>query len=122
MTAYISVVTSPLGQKRPDMKCITLITYQTHGREAEFRLLQEIQSKWYDIGLELNVPVNTMESHKTNEEKCRDVLRTWLENGAPRYPVEWDSLVKVLHKVQMRAVANELREALNYQIFHRLLN
>lgn len=117
MSAYISVVTSSWGQKRPDMKCITLITYQTHGREAEFRLLQEIQSKWYDIGLELNVPVNAMESHKTNGEKCQDVLRKWLENGAPQYPVEWDSLLKVLQKVQMSAVADKLREALNNQIF-----
>ena len=39
---YISVVMSIWGQRRPDMRHITLITYQAHDGEAEFRLLQEI--------------------------------------------------------------------------------
>ena len=117
MSTFISVVMSFWEQGRPDMRHITLITYQAHDGEAEFRLLQEIQSRWYDIGLELSVPVNTIDSRKTGEEKCRDVLRMWLENGSPQYPVEWGSLVKVLQKVQMRAVAYELRSVLDNQMF-----
>ena len=116
MSTFISVVMSFWEQEKPDMRHITLITYQAHDGEAEFRLLQEIQSRWYDIGLELSVPVNTIDSRKTGEEKCRDVLRMWLENGSPQYPVKWGSLVKVLQKVQMRAVAYELRSALDNQI------
>ena len=36
----------------------------------------------------------------------------WLENGSPKYPVEWASLIRVLQDVQMETVAEELRKAL----------
>ena len=98
------------------MRYITLIKYRKGNGEADFRLLQKIQRKWHDIGLELlRTPVH-IESHKTDEEKCREVLTKWLERGSDEYPVEWGSLVKVLQNVEMNEVAEELREALNNQI------
>ena len=105
----------PWIKERPDMRYITLIRYRKDDEEAEFRLLQEIQEKWYNIGLELLHSSAHIESHK-DEEKCRDVLTRWLERGSDEYPVEWGSLVKVLQKVQLKEVAKRLREALNNKI------
>jgi len=105
----------PWIKERPNMRYITLIRYQKDDEEAEFRLLQEIQEKWKNIGLELLDSVH-IESHKTNEEKCWDVLETWLKRSSDEYPVEWGSLVKVLQKVQLKEVAKQLSEALNNQI------
>ena len=97
------------------MRHIILIKYQVHNEKKEFRLLQVIQNKWYDIGILLGVPVDTIDSRKTNEEKCREILRMWMEMGSPEYPVEWDSLIQVLQDVQMRVVAEELRDALEHR-------
>ena len=104
------------GKDKPDMPRIILIKYQVRNEEKEFRLIQMIQHKWYDIGTLLGVPMNTIDSHKTNEEKCQDVLKKWMEKDSPEYPVEWDGLIKVLQDVQMRVVAQELKEALKHKI------
>lgn len=104
------------GKKKLDMQHITLIKYKLQNEEKEFRLLQVIQHKWYDIGLLLGVPVTTIDSRKTNEEKCQDVLRMWMEKGSPEYPVEWGGLIKVLWDVEMRTAADELREALEHTL------
>ena len=98
------------------MQHVTLIRYRAQNEERKFRLLQRIQCKWYNIGLLLSVPVNTIDSRKTDEEKCQDVLRKWLDNGSPQYPVDWASLMKVLQEVQMGTVADDLKEALDNQI------
>lgn len=89
----------PWIKERPVLRYMTLIKYQKDGGEADFRLLQMIQRKWHDIGLELLHTSVHFESHKTDEEKCRDVLTRWLEEGSDEYPVEWGSIVKVLRKV-----------------------
>lgn len=87
--------------------------YRARNEEAEFRLLEKIQCKWYNIGTLLSVPVDTIDSHKSNEEKCQEVVRMWLEKGSPEYPVEWASLIRVLQDVQMGTVAEDLKEALD---------
>jgi len=51
-----------------------------------------------------------------SEEKCREVVRMWLDNGSPQYPVEWASLIRVLEDVEMGTVAEDLKEALSCQI------
>ena len=98
------------------MAHIILIKYRVHNEEKEFRLLQVIQHKWNEIATLLGVPVSTIDSRKTNGEKCQDALRMWMDNGSQRYPVEWGGLVKVLQDVEMRVVAEELREALEHKI------
>ena len=98
------------------MQHVTLIRYQVQNEKREFRLLQKIQCKWYNIGLLLNVPVDTIDSRKTSEEKCREVVGMWLDNGSPQYPVEWASLIRVLEDVEMETVAEDLKEALSCQI------
>ena len=99
------------------MPHIILIKYRVRNEEKEFRLIQMIQHKWYDIGTLLGVPMNTIDSRKTNEGKCQDVLKKWMEKGSPEYPVEWDGLIKVLQDVEMGVVAQELKEALEHKIY-----
>ena len=50
---------------------------------------------------------------KSNEEKCQDVVRMWLDKGSAKYPVEWSSLIRVLQDVEMGTVAEDLKEALD---------
>ena len=97
------------------MEHIVLITYQTHDRKAQFRLLEKIQSKWKYIALQLSVPVDTVDG-RNDEDKCWDVMTKWLQRGSLRYEVNWGSLVEVLQKIQMKTVADELKKALDNQI------
>ena len=99
------------------MPRIILIKYRVRNEEKEFRLIQNIQHKWYHIGTLLGVPMNTIDSHKTNEEKCQDVLKKWMEKDSSEYPLKWDGLIKVLQDVQMGVVAQELKEALEHEIY-----
>ena len=110
---HLVPVLSSWRKKKPDMQHITLMKYQIQDEETEFRLLQKIQCKWYTIGTLLNVPVNAIDSHKSNEEKCQDVLTMWLDKGSAKYPVEWSSLIRVLQDVEMGTVAEDLKEALD---------
>lgn len=103
-------------KEKPALAHIILIKYRVRNEEKEFRLLQKVQQKWYDIGTLMGVPMNTIDSRKTDEEKCQDALQKWMERGSPKYPVEWASLIQVLQDVQMRTVAGELREALEHKI------
>lgn len=99
------------------MKHITLIKYRVHNETSQFRLLEKIQGKWFELGTLLDVPMNAIiESHKTVTEKCQEVVRVWLDKGSQEYPVEWDSLIKVLKDVQMKTVAEDLTKALENQI------
>ena len=84
--------------------------YQIQDEETEFHLIQKIQCKWYTIGTLLNVPVNIVDRHKSNEEKCQDVVTMWLDKGSAKYPVEWSSLIR---DVEMATVAEDLKEALD---------
>ena len=105
----------PSWQKeRPGMHHIILIKYQKDGREVQFRLHDNIQSKWRQLAYLLGVPVDSIEG----EEKCLKVMEIWLRKSSEQYPVEWGSIVKVLQDIHMGEVAEELKEALDNQIAH----
>ena len=98
------------------MRHMTLIKYHTRDEISEFRLLEKIQGKWCEIGTLLGVPMNSIiGSHMTIAEKCQEVVRVWLDRGSQAYPVEWQSVINVLQDVQMRIVADDLKEALDNQ-------
>ena len=69
--------------------------------------------KWYNIGLQLNLPVGTLDKIReqySDPQTClREMLKTWLVTVNP-YPT-WRTLVKVLKKqaVEEHSLADELK-------------
>lgn len=94
------------------MPHIMLIKYKLHNEKKEFRLFQVIQHKWEEIGIQLRVPMHTIDRNQMEREKCWEMLEKWLENGSEKYPLEWDGLINVLKDVELREVANDLILAL----------
>ena len=73
-----------------------------------------VSHKWYDIGLQLNLPVGTLEKIKEQysdpQSRLREVLKTWLVTINP-YPT-WRTLVMVLKRqaVGEHSLADELKD------------
>ena len=104
--------------ERPTMDMIQLVKYTgSDGQPKEFRLLENIQGKWKDIGTLMRIENATLNNfeHKhrgESKEQCRDVLQTWREQGSEKYPVTWSGLLEVLKDVQLKEVSRELEEVL----------
>jgi hypothetical protein len=50
--------------------------------------LYEVRARWYDIGLRLNVPAETLEKIKGPDDntRLRQVLTIWLRSGKATWP------------------------------------
>jgi len=76
--------------------------------------LHEARTKWYDIGLELKVPVGTLDSIEAQSDdakKCLlDTLKHWLKTVDPK--PTWQLLVNALRSclVKENRLANSLEE------------
>ena len=76
--------------------------------------LHEARTKWYDIGLELKVPVGTLDSIEAQSDdakKCLlDTLKHWLKTVDPK--PTWQALVDALRScvVEENQLANSLEE------------
>ena len=72
-----------------------------------------VSHKWYNIGLQLNLPVGTLdkirEQYPDPQTCLREMLKTWLVTVNP-YPT-WRTLVKVLKRraVEEHSLADELK-------------
>jgi len=72
-----------------------------------------VSHKWYDIGLQLNLPVGTLdrirEQYSDPQTRLREILKSWLVSVDP-YPT-WRALVKVLKRraVEEHSLADELK-------------
>jgi len=72
-----------------------------------------ISHKWYDIGLQLNLPVGTLdrirEQYSDPQTRLREILKNWLVSVNP-YPT-WRALVEVLKRraVEEHSLADELK-------------
>ena len=88
------------------------------GTKKELRIRDEIAGKWKDIGRLLGCSVDLIaKNHNIGtgyyEDCCRDMLEEWLAKGATRYPVSWNSLIKVLRDIKLSRVANDIEMALD---------
>ena len=78
------------------------------------RILQSIDTvvgEWYRLGLELGVPVSTLETIKYNHPKdvetCKgEMLQQWLKQPCP----SWFSLVEALNEIGLKRTANRISE------------
>ena len=73
----------PLGPN--DLRCVRAAIYSIH-------------HKWYNIGLELNMPFTALDAIKTNQrttDEClTEMLKQWLTRDSP--PPSWSGLVEAL--------------------------
>ena len=101
------------------MKDLTLIKWKdSQGKQHKLRIVQAICPKWRYIGnlLDISDPVleSTLSQYRGDlEECCYAVLRQWLDNGSPDYPLTWEGLLELLDDADCSQVAEELRDALN---------
>ena len=75
--------------------------------------LISVSHKWYDIGLQLNLPVGTLdrirEQYSDPQTRLREILKSWLLSVDP-HPT-WMALVEVLKRraVEEHSLADELK-------------
>ena len=103
------------------MKELTLIKWKdSQGKQHKLRIVQNICPKWRQIGNLLNISDSLLESILSQyrgdlEECCYAVLRQWLDNGSPDYPLTWEGLLELLEDADCAQIAEELRDALKSQ-------
>ena len=64
------------------MKVVTNILELNH---LQTKIIPEIAVKWYEIGLELNIPVGKLEAIKNERDhcgaRCFEMLQMWFNRG-----------------------------------------
>ena len=99
------------------MKNLTLMKWtDPQGKQHKLRIVQSICPKWRDIGNMLDISDSVLESTLSHyrgnfEECCYAVLRRWMDNGSPDYPLTWEGLLELLDDADCAQVAEELRGA-----------
>ena len=77
--------------------------------------LYKARNKWYDVGLKLKVPIDTLDSIRSQYDDHGDqlceMLKPWLKGAAKSNP-EWKVLVEVLrsHLIGESKLADSLEE------------
>ena len=101
------------------MKDLTLMKWKdSEGKQHKLRIVQSICPQWRAIGNMLDISDSVLESTLSHyrgdlEECCYAVLRRWLDNGSPDYPLTWEGLLELLEDADCAQVAEELRGALS---------
>ena len=79
-----------------------------------FDLTMSQSVKWEAIGRKLKVPLNFRKtlrgSNSSAEEKLEEVLNKWIESQSA--PVTWSYFIKALKGIEMKNVAEEVKEFL----------
>ena len=83
------------------------------GQEQRLRILQEVCTKWKDIGgvIGLNPSrLDAIEKHRLGDmmECCRDVFSVWLQQEEGSYPVTWDGVHELLKDMELFCIAQKL--------------
>ena len=88
------------------------------GETQRFYLMEEIKSKWRDIGELIGLSFQQLEC-MTGEYRdkhidcCRAVLGHWLENPPKGYPITWRGLIELLQDSELGQVVSELKKVLS---------
>jgi len=86
--------------------------------KSELRLIKTMASKWEDVGSLLDLREETLEIIKEDRHGncykcCRQVMKTWLDDcNSADYPVKWESILKLLHDLELPNTAYELEKIL----------
>ena len=81
------------------------------------KLLSDIDDKWHEIGLSLNLPRNVLNGLKHSQDsnivKLSEVIHTWLTTQS--IPVSWKTIITAIEGaiVKDKTKANEIRKHLD---------
>jgi hypothetical protein len=97
---------------------LKLIKWTEGGETKRFYLMEEIDTKWRDIGLLLGLSLTQLESIEIEyrdkpTECCRAVLGKWLENPPDEYPITWNGLIDLLEDCKLTQAVKELKSVLS---------
>jgi len=81
------------------------------------KIIPEIAVKWFEIGLELNIPARQLQNIKDNPDPsgacCLDMLQQWLDRGnvekESNHPI-WKNMCDAMCAVDLNARAADLKE------------
>ena len=95
-----------------------LIKWTEGGAKKRFYLMEEVQTKWRDIGQVAGLSIAQLDSividHRDKPtECCRAVFGKWLENPPREYPITWDGLIELLEDCKLTQVVTELKSVLS---------
>ena len=104
---------------QPELRELALITFYKNGVEKKFRLITNIQTTCWNLGLLLGIEHETLDSqqvqYRDKIEFCTRILGIWLNRGNNEpYEVTWNGLIKALYDNQQGGAANDLENALRY--------
>lgn len=90
------------------------------GIEHSFKLVELISSKWYYIGIRLDINTDTLENYKQKSDdnvmRLLYVFDHWIKNaGSLHYTMDWHGVLVLLRDIEMSTAAKELKEALKCQ-------
>ena len=110
-------------EEEPAEDELLLIKYKEAGGKGkkEYRLLQNIQMKWKDIGRRLGIGSAVLTGYESRHrgdivEQCQEVFSHWRNAGAENYPFTWNGVLKILRDVEMGKVADRLEKALSNRV------
>ena len=95
-----------------------LIDHTSHPtlRDLATHVIPSVNTKWYDVDLQLLEPkyeneLNTIEADTRNDTAtcCRKMFSKWLNTDEL---ASWDKLMKALRIVQLNAVASDIEQLL----------
>ena len=87
-----------------------------HGQTQTLRILEDVCSKWRDIGDLIGLTLGRLESidkdrRGISADCCRDVFCDWLkQEEGRRYPVSWDGVCQLLKNIKLSTVAKQIDE------------
>jgi hypothetical protein len=85
-----------------------------------FRLRDKIHSHWEDIGIQLDLTLNQLDAWREEclgkvGRCCTRVFEHWLTSGGtPDYEASWDGLYKLLEDINCAAIAERLKNIVQF--------
>lgn len=82
------------------------------------KLLEQISSKWHEIGILLGQQVAALDNYRRmtddNVKRCLRVFSDWINRHGhpPDYPLTWDGLGELLSDIEHETAAIRLKEVL----------
>lgn len=88
------------------------------GEKKKLRVKQLICNKWKEIGDLIDISYSVLDAwsksyHEDPLECIRCVLDHWLMNSTVEYPASWEGLCHLLEDIQLKQLAEDLKQALD---------
>ena len=89
-----------------------------NGQPKSLRILDEISSRWTEVGDLLGLSPARLEGIQENRLKnnrscCRDVLHDWIHDNQGSYPVSWEGFICLLMDMKLFVLAKEVQSELS---------